>query len=145
MGSDTSCINPSGGASGEPTMRWIFRCVSAAKGAPTRASRAQTRVLWILPPSWVSVVSGMVLGLAWWEPEGHMRALLARVVHEREKERCASRSQRVVDEEEEEEGIQHRNDTSDGLGRPSAQRDLADYTEMSKPVRPSPCRRAVGL
>lgn len=64
--------------------------------------------------------SGKVLGLAWWEPEGHMRALLARVVHEREKERCASRSRRVVDEEEEEEGTQHRNDTSDGLGRPSA-------------------------
>lgn len=73
-------------------------------------------------------------------------------VREREKDRCANRlwreekvEEKAVEEEEEKEvekeeekaeekgmGDHHRNDRSDGLGRPSTTRDLPDVAGMNE-------------
>lgn len=116
-----------------PTMRWVFRRVSAPKGASTRASGAQACVLWILPPSWVSAVSAMVLGLV---RGGSQRGTWGRSSRGSSTKGTRSDARAGCGGQltRRKRGPQHRNDTSDGLGRPSAQRDLPDYTGMSKPA-----------
>lgn len=76
-----------------------------------------------------------------WEPEGHKRA---RIVREREKERCESHSRREEKEVLEEEGVEEEEDeegstteTTEATGWAGRlQRDLSDIAGMNEFAHP---------